>query len=202
MCRNGVRLRLTNICRGFSFCLVSFDYLTNIRFAASSVTETGLAAHKACLVNVPTLLPPRISVLASNGGNTYHRGSHVSAVFRPSTGSTSTPPSVFSSLGNHHQHYSQQQHRISRNTSSVSTDSANSTSVHLRTSSNSIEGADVFVPKPTVVITLEPYSGDPQPPPLVPFGDSPKPVKPLIFGVGEKIILLQPFDGARWLQVS
>ena len=170
----------------------------------SPTVETGLAAHKACLVNVPTLLPPRTSVLAANGGNTYHRGSHVSGVFRPPLGSISTPPPplVLSSLGNHHQHLSQQQHRISRNTSSVSTDSANSNSLHLRTNSNSFEGMDMFVSRTTVVTAVAPYSGDPPPPPLGPFGDLPKPIKPLVFNVGDKIVLLQPFDGAGWLQVS
>lgn len=172
-----------------------------------------MAAHKACLINVPTLLPPRTSILLSNGGGgpaTYHRGNS-SHFFRPSLLSLSTPPPP---VNNHHQS------RVSRNTSSVSTDSAISSSLHVRTGSNSFEtaggagGCDaVFAPPPTrsllVCTAVIAYSGDPPPPPThpniastaPPVGETVKRLKALCFAVGDKITLLQPYDGFRWLQV-
>ncbi|VDK36976.1 unnamed protein product [Taenia asiatica] len=184
-----------NICKAHSFLKTIF-ILTYV--------ETGLAAHKACLVNVSTLLPPHTSVLVANGGTTYHRGSHIPGVFRPSIGSMSTPPQQSSTLSpaNHHRPLQQQQHRVSRNTSSVSTDSANSSSLHLRTSSNSFEAiGDVFTARTTVVTAVTAYSGEPPPPPAPPgaFGDASKRSKPLSFNVGDRITLTQPFDGSRWL---
>ncbi|VUZ47541.1 unnamed protein product [Hymenolepis diminuta] len=163
-------------------------------------------ASTACPVNVPTLLPLRTSILLSNGGSgaTYHRGNS-SHLYRPSLVSLSTP--LHSTVFNNH--HSATQSRVSRNTSSVSTDSANSASLHIRTGSNSFEtiGGDVFAPpRPLVCTTVTAYSGDPAPPhPIAnaaPLGDAVKRPKPLCFGVGEKITLLQPYDGSKWLQLS
>ncbi|KAM3174586.1 hypothetical protein ACTXT7_010234 [Hymenolepis weldensis] len=189
-----------------TYCCMCKKLLQGVFYQGYQCRETGLAAHKACLVNVPTLLPPRTSILLSNGssGATYHRGNN-SHLFRPSLVSLSTP-SHSTVFNNHH---SVTQSRVSRNTSSVSTDSANSASLHIRTGSNSFEtiGGDVFAPpRPLVCTTMTAYSGDPAPPhPIAnaaPLGDAVKRPKPLCFGVGEKITLLQPYDGSKWLQVS
>ncbi|KAL5108424.1 Guanine nucleotide exchange factor VAV2 [Taenia crassiceps] len=186
-----------------TYCCMCKKLLQGVFYQGYQCRETGLAAHKACLVNVSTLLPPHTSMLVANGGTTYHRGGHIPGVFRPSIGSISTPPQQSSALSptNHH-HPSQQQHRVSRNTSSVSTDSANSSSLHLRTSSNSFEAiGDVFAARTTVVTAVAAYSGEP-PPPLAPSGafcDTSKRSKSLSFNVGDRIILTQPLDGSRWL---
>ncbi|VDM15567.1 unnamed protein product [Hydatigera taeniaeformis] len=186
-----------------TYCCMCKKLLQGVFYQGYQCRETGLAAHKACLVNVSTLLPPHTSILVANGGNTYHRGSHIPGVFRPSIGSISTPPQQSSALSPANQHHSSQQHhRVSRNTSSVSTDSANSSSLHLRNSSNSFEAiGEVFTAKTTVITAVAAYSGEP-PPPLPPpgaFGDTSKRPKPLSFNIGDRITLTQPFDGSRWL---
>nr|CDS20350.1 guanine nucleotide exchange factor VAV2 [Echinococcus granulosus] len=187
-----------------TYCCVCKKLLQGVFYQGYQCRETGLAAHKACLVNVPTLLPPHTSMLVANGGTTYHRGSHIPGVFRPSIVSMSIPSQQSSALSsaNHHHLSQQQQHRVSRNTSSVSTDSANSSSLHLRTSSNSFEAiGDVFAARAIVITAVAAYSGEP-PPPLSPpgaFGDPSKRLKPLSFNTGDRITLTQPFDGSRWL---
>ncbi|CDI98700.1 guanine nucleotide exchange factor VAV2 [Echinococcus multilocularis] len=187
-----------------TYCCVCKKLLQGVFYQGYQCRETGLAAHKACLVNVPTLLLPHTSMLVTNGGTAYHRGSHIPGVFRPSIASMSIPSQQSSALSsaNHHHLSQQQQHRVSRNTSSVSTDSANSSSLHLRTSSNSFEAiGDVFAARATVITAVAAYSGEP-PPPLSPpgaFGDPSKRLKPLSFNTGDRITLTQPFDGSRWL---
>ncbi|VDD82692.1 unnamed protein product [Mesocestoides corti] len=183
-----------------TYCCMCKKLLQGVFYQGYKCRETGLAAHKACLVNVPTLLPPRTSFVSTNGA--IPRGSRASnligaTTFRPSVVAPPPPPPPPPSTSTGHQH------RVSRNTSSVSTDSANSSSIHLRPISNSFDAiGDVFpskVTNPTVVTAVADYSGEPPPPATL--GDV-KRSKPLSFCVGDKITLTQPFDGSRWLQVS
>ncbi|KAM7536100.1 hypothetical protein Aperf_G00000098924 [Anoplocephala perfoliata] len=188
-----------------TYCCMCKKLLQGVFYQGYQCRETGLAAHKACLVNVPTLLPPRTSIFLANGVSAAHHRSSNSHFFRASMSSVPTPPPPHSAIGSNP--HIQPLHRISRNTSSVSTDSAISASPHLRpgsSSSETIGGGDVSSSRPMVVTSVTEYMGEPPPPhPLTnmaPLGDAVKKPKPLCFGVGEKITLLQPFDGSRWLQ--
>ncbi|VDL52414.1 unnamed protein product, partial [Hymenolepis diminuta] len=84
-----------------TYCCMCKKLLQGVFYQGYQCRETGLAAHKSCLVNVPILLPPRTSILLSNGGSgaTYHRGNS-SHLYRPSLVSLSTP--LHSTVFNNH----------------------------------------------------------------------------------------------------